>query len=350
MGHQRNIGGSSRANTGSGVRAEFLSIGRVAWSVEAQEVRSMSPYRLLLADSRERVPHQLSVTLGEISKQEVEVEVATGGADLLSRILQATYDAVFYWADGEDDLAVAVRLREARPSLPIVILTRPGDAEFGALAEKVGANRVHQAPPSVHLLAEQIFQMIRSGELQHELEEQGSARLSQAGALNTILRETCDLSPKARETRPLIYPRVFAPLLVEDDPEQALLMIRAFRKAEIHVPLPVLTSGEELMAYLAKAERFPKKGETSLPSLLLLDVRLPGKSGLEVLEWIRNESRHPRLAVVMLSASSDPSDVNRAHELGANSYVIKPTEFSALVDLVVGLERYWGMLNEPLHL
>ena len=76
-----------------------------------------------------------------------------------------------------------------------------------------------------------------------------------------------------------------------------------------------------------------------------MDVELPGKSGLEVLEWIRERPKFSRLPVVMLSCSTNPDHVNRAYQLGANSYLVKPTKFSALVELVAGLRRYWGAIN-----
>lgn len=297
----------------------------------------MRAYRLLLADLKERIPHQLPATLGQISHQGLEIEVATGPEDILARILRTSYDAVFYWADGEEDLAGAGELLKARPGLPLVLLS--GQATGGETPARSGEPfRIHRIAPSTRLLAEQIYQLTRSGNLVKEPPPEEPDRRAPSGVHNP-----------SRASRPVIYPRVFAPLLVEDDPEQVLLIIRAFRKAEIQVPLPVLASAEEAMDYLSRAERFPQKGATTLPSLLLLDVGLPGMSGFELLAWIRKESPHPRLAVVILSASSNPSDVNRAHELGANSYMIKPTGFSALVDLVVGLERYWGMFNEPLH-
>ena len=105
-------------------------------------------------------------------------------------------------------------------------------------------------------------------------------------------------------------------------------MVRAFEKADVFAPLPLLKTGEEAIAYLSAAAPFENRGRFPLPSLLILDCGLPRKSGLEVLEWIRTQPQLARLPVVMLSSSSDPPQINRAYELGVKSYLLKPTSFS----------------------
>jgi CheY-like chemotaxis protein len=139
----------------------------------------------------------------------------------------------------------------------------------------------------------------------------------------------------------------FVPLLVEDDPDQALLMVKAFAQADIFSPLPIMKSGEELIAFLTEKMPYEHRGRLYSPSLILLDVHLPGQSGLEVLEWIRIHPRFHRIPVAMLSSSSNPDYINRAYTLGAKSYLIKPTSFSALVEMVSGLKRDWTSRPTP---
>jgi CheY-like chemotaxis protein len=86
--------------------------------------------------------------------------------------------------------------------------------------------------------------------------------------------------------------------------------------------------------------------DRAVPMLVLLDLKLPRKSGHEVLEWLRQQPNLKRLPVVVLTASSESSDVNRAYDLGANSYLVKPVTFDALVEMVKTLNLYWLILNK----
>jgi CheY-like chemotaxis protein len=132
-------------------------------------------------------------------------------------------------------------------------------------------------------------------------------------------------------------------LLVEDDHNDVLLIKRAFAKVKIANPIIVVNDGEEAISYLAGREPYV---ERALPMLVLLDLKLPRKSGHEVLEWLRQQQTLKRLPVVVLTASSESSDINRAYDLGANSYLVKPVTFDALVEMVNTLNLYWLILNK----
>lgn len=136
-------------------------------------------------------------------------------------------------------------------------------------------------------------------------------------------------------------------LLVEDDPNDIFLIQRAFRSANLANPIQVLEDGEEAVAYLAGRGRYTDRHQYPLPMLMLLDLKLPRKSGLEVIDWVREQPGLRRLPVVVLTSSRDHADVNRAYDLGANSYLVKPVAFEALLDIVKTLNLYWLILNEP---
>ena len=138
-------------------------------------------------------------------------------------------------------------------------------------------------------------------------------------------------------------PRV---LLVEDSRDDALLIVRAFRKAGLALPAHV-ENGEAAVAYLVQAAADGDQAPGSLPELVLLDLKLPRKSGLEVLAWLRAQDTLRRLPVVVLTSSREAPDVRRAYDLGANSYLVKPVGFEALRQLVETLGLYWLALNEP---
>jgi CheY-like chemotaxis protein len=134
-------------------------------------------------------------------------------------------------------------------------------------------------------------------------------------------------------------------LLAEDDPNDVLLIQRAFQKAGLRNVLKVTRDGGQAIEYLsgqgmyANRERFPR------PFLLLLDLKMPGTDGFEVLQWVRKEPDLKRLLVVVLTSSNLQSDVDRAYELGANSYLVKPVSFEEMVAMIQRFEIYWTEIN-----
>jgi len=135
-------------------------------------------------------------------------------------------------------------------------------------------------------------------------------------------------------------------LHVEDDSNDALLFQHACRKAGMDVNLQVAADGEEALAYLKGADQFNNRETHPLPNLVVLDLKLPRVNGFDVLAWLRNENKLRRLPVIVLTSSSHQSDVKRAYDLGANSFLVKPLAFEALVDLAKGINQYWLSLNQ----
>lgn len=136
-------------------------------------------------------------------------------------------------------------------------------------------------------------------------------------------------------------------LLVEDDASDARLLKRAFDKAQVTTPMLRLTNGDEAVAYLAGHEPFTDRMKNPLPTLVILDIKLPRRSGLEVLEWMRSsDSALHRVPVVILSSSRQTADINRAYDLGVNSYLTKPETSDELFDMATLFRKYWLELNQ----
>jgi two-component system response regulator len=127
-------------------------------------------------------------------------------------------------------------------------------------------------------------------------------------------------------------------LLVEDNPDDVELTRDALAENRIANPLIVATDGAEALAYLATADPLPK--------VVLLDLKLPKVDGLEVLQKLRQDERTRNLAVVVLTTSSEESDLVESYRLGANSYVRKPVDFVEFHDAVKTLGLFWLLLNE----
>lgn len=125
-------------------------------------------------------------------------------------------------------------------------------------------------------------------------------------------------------------------LLVEDDSNDVLLVKRAFKKAGVNNPLKIVDHGDGAIEFLENEEA---------PLLILLDLKLPRKSGLDILKWIRERKRLNRVPVIVLTSSKEKKDIERAYELGANSYLVKPFSFDDLKELVARIKSYWLELN-----
>jgi CheY-like chemotaxis protein len=135
-------------------------------------------------------------------------------------------------------------------------------------------------------------------------------------------------------------------LLVEDSQNDILLIERAVKQASLAATLTVVRDGDAAVEYLSGAGPYADRRRHPLPILMLLDLKLPRRSGLEVLEWRRQQPGLRRLPVAILTSSNQMSDVNRAYDLGANSYLVKPVAPAAMVDLVKLLGLYWLVVNE----
>jgi CheY-like chemotaxis protein len=138
----------------------------------------------------------------------------------------------------------------------------------------------------------------------------------------------------------------FTILLVEDSADDALLIKRAFRKAKIANPIQTVSDGDEAVAYLSGAERYGDRRQFPLPVMIILDLKLPRRSGFEVLEWLRSQPGLKRTPVVVLTSSKETVDVNHAYELGANSYLLKPVTFEALQEIMKTVNLYWLVSSE----
>ena len=135
-------------------------------------------------------------------------------------------------------------------------------------------------------------------------------------------------------------------LLVEDNPKDVLLMQRAVRKAGIANPLQVVNDGDAAVLYLSGQAPYNDRNSYPLPVLILLDLKLPRRSGAEVLMWLRQQPGIKRLPVVVLTASQEYIDINNVYDLGVNAYIVKPVAFNDLVEIVKTLNLHWILFNE----
>jgi len=131
-------------------------------------------------------------------------------------------------------------------------------------------------------------------------------------------------------------------LLVEDNPMDLDLTLRAFASQKLTNPILIARDGEEALAFVPRWEN----GDTK-PVVILLDLSLPKVNGLEVLQVLKSHPDMKTIPVVILTTSAESTDVETAYRLGANSYIVKPVDFEKFIEVAKNIELYWTVLNNP---
>ncbi|HSU54484.1 MAG TPA: response regulator [Candidatus Dormibacteraeota bacterium] len=137
----------------------------------------------------------------------------------------------------------------------------------------------------------------------------------------------------------------FRILVAEDDENDRFFLRRAAEKAGVKNTIDFVNNGQEAVDYLSGTEAFSDRNAYPLPTILLLDLKMPLLDGFDVLKWVREHPRLGRLPVIVLSTSNLQEDVDRCYNLGANSYLMKPTETGKLQETVIEITNYWLGLN-----
>src|SRR5512139_4224291 len=138
-------------------------------------------------------------------------------------------------------------------------------------------------------------------------------------------------------------------LLVEDNPRDAELTIRALKKKNLANSLHHVEDGVEALDFLFARGKYSDRDINDGPKVVLLDLKLPRIDGLEVLTAIKADERTRAIPVVIITSSAEDPDVKKAYQLGANSYVIKPVQFDAFMEAMVRVGIYWLMVNHPIQ-
>jgi CheY-like chemotaxis protein len=135
-------------------------------------------------------------------------------------------------------------------------------------------------------------------------------------------------------------------LMIEDDPNDAALFRRALRKSNLPTPVTVIDDGEAAVRWLREKAEASPAGDPEWPRIIVLDLKMPRRSGLEVLEWLRTQPGGRRVPVVVFTSSRESRDIARAYALGVNSYLVKPVSFDAWKEMIRTMHHYWMDLNE----
>ena len=133
-------------------------------------------------------------------------------------------------------------------------------------------------------------------------------------------------------------------LLVEDNPMDIDFTLQAFQEHRVVNPIVVLRDGEEALQYI---DRHPSAEDTEFPILVLLDLRLPKVDGIDVLKQAREHPVWKQVPIIVLTTSRENIDIERAYELGVNSYIVKPIDLGSFSEVVRNVKTYWLLTNQP---
>ena len=136
-------------------------------------------------------------------------------------------------------------------------------------------------------------------------------------------------------------------LLVEDNPDDEALTLRALKKNNILNPVTIVRDGAEALDYLFCQGAYAGRDASLQPAVILLDLKLPKIDGLEVLKRLRADARTRLLPVVILTSSKEEQDLVKSYELGVNAYIVKPVQFQEFVEAVKMVGAFWAVVNEP---
>ena len=140
----------------------------------------------------------------------------------------------------------------------------------------------------------------------------------------------------------------FTILIAEDDANDILLLRRALKKNNISNPVQVVQDGEEAIAYLSGQGKFGDRSVFPTPKLIIMDLKMPRKGGFEVLEWLKANPEFQVIPTLVLSSSKQDTDIQRAYAFGANTYMVKPSTFDELQEMMKAIYDYWRLGQKPI--
>lgn len=141
----------------------------------------------------------------------------------------------------------------------------------------------------------------------------------------------------------------FEIVIVEDNPNDAELMVRSLKKNRLANSMIVLEDGEQALDYIFCRSKYADRDSSELPTVIFLDIKLPKIDGLEVLRQVKSNEQTRKIPVIIVTSSKEDPDISTAYNLGANSYVVKPVNFNNFVETINQLGSYWLVVNENLR-
>jgi CheY-like chemotaxis protein len=304
-----------------------------------------SPVDNVLLVSTDRKSRELLPPAIQAEAPGLSIEALGRIGEALSRLTSTRFDAVVCCADSAEELAHVIRIKKANPNLPIILLSRVPDWGFAALAETFGASIVVTKIGDLRETAGSLALALKTRTLARE-QKQHSVRSHQVSQeirrLSHDNRQLVEMAlglTAAQQTQFII-------LMVEGDLARAYSVMETMNHRGLPPILRSVRTAEEAISYLSGHERFADRTRFPLPGLIVSNSALPGKSGLDLLRWVRSNPDAGHLGFIMLTSPHSDQDISRAYEDGANFHLARNGGVNELVD-VLG-EIYTQSMNQKL--
>jgi CheY-like chemotaxis protein len=270
-----------------------------------------------------------------IEAEAPEIRLVTIGriGEAVARLSSLGVDGVVCCADNPEDLAHVIRIRKAHPAVPVVLLSRVPAWGFDALAQSFGATAVVTKSGDLRQTAGTLAVAIKT----HCLAQQ------QRFAVSRNRQRSKDIRRLSEANRALVEMALgataaqrgqFFILLVEADADRALAMIEAVSAAGLPPILRTARSAEEAIKYLSGRDRYSDRSRYPTPGLVVSNLELPGKSGLELLRWVRTDPESHDMGFIMLMPARHEEDISKAYDDGANLHLLQTATTKDLVEVL----------------
>lgn len=264
--------------------------------------------------------------------------------DVLDRIAEGAFDGVVCQADNGEALDCITRIRNRNSTVPIVVVSSHPDSEFERRARNSGATSVVAGNLAAAVVAENVANILKLKIAMQALTDQGRRNVELRGDLQDAVKQKQSLSKQRKSLSTQRIRQPLLPLLLESDPESAFRMVKAFEKAGVYAPLPIMKSVEEAKTYLQGLPPYQDRAIHPLPNILLIDLA-PATSATEFVDWVRQTKQLVGLPIVLLSRAPELGVLQQACGTLVNSFLIKPEHPDELADLMRAIDHYWTRVN-----
>jgi len=270
-----------------------------------------------------------------IEAEAPEIRLVTIGriGEAAARLPSLGVDGVVCCADAPEDLAHLIRIRKADPAVPVVLLSRVSAWGFDALAQSFGATAVVNKSGDLRQTAGMLALAIKT----HCLTQQQRFTVSRTRQLSRDIRRLSEANRAIVEMAlgaTAAQRGQFFILLVESDAERALEVIEAVSTSGLPPIVRTARSAEEAIKYISGRERYSDRSRFPIPGLVVSNLELPGKSGLDLLRWVRTDPESHDIGFIMLTPAWDEMDISKAYEDGANLHLIRTPGTKDLVEVL----------------
>jgi CheY-like chemotaxis protein len=293
----------------------------------------MSGSPVLFVTTDDELSNQLTEAIRDAGST-IQLELVRYLHDAVKRFAERSYRAALCVVETPDEIAGVIRLKKAKPDMPVVMLTGLADPAVSALGEQMGADLVLIRRGNSKRNAQGVLEALETVRLARETRQHVARSKELAGDIRELTRGSRELIATAIALAAASEGGEFGVLVVEDLPTDLILLTRALKNAGLPPFVRAVTTAEEAERYLRGEGGHRNRAKSPLPSLIISDLNLPGMSGLGLLRLVREDPDLRSLGFIMYTGSDREEDRQEAARLGANFYITKAHDPLPLIEVV----------------